>query len=135
MSTTLSTPILIHLGFALSALALGPLALRSRKGSPLHRAAGYTWVLLMLAAALSSLFIRNFKGLNLWGYTPIHLLSLLTFVGITSAILAVVQRRISAHRKAMWSTYLGACVVAGLFTLLPSRLLGEWLWHSTLGWM
>ena len=135
MATTFTTPILIHMGLALSALALGPLALRARKGSPLHRQAGYTWVVLMLGAAFSSLFIRNTQGLNLGGYTPIHLLTLLTFAGITSAIVAVVRGRIAEHRKAMWSTYLGGCLVAGLFTLLPSRLLGQCLWHSALGWV
>ena len=32
--------------------------------------------------------------------------------------------------KTMQRVYLGACVVAGAFTLLPQRLLGQWLWSQ-----
>jgi uncharacterized membrane protein len=33
-----------------------------------------------------------------------------------------------AHRITMKSLYLGGCAVAGVFTLLPSRFLGQLLW-------
>ncbi|MCD6735187.1 MAG: hypothetical protein LT103_16525 [Burkholderiaceae bacterium] len=33
----------------------------------------------------------------------------------------------------MWITYLGGCVGAGLFALLPGRYLGQLLWHHALG--
>ncbi len=124
---------LAHLAVASAALLLGPLALRARKGSLLHRSAGYGWVALMLATAATSLFMRNHGGLNLAGFTPIHLLALLTFAGIGGALWAVWRRNVQAHRRAMWSVYLGGCVVAGVFTLLPGRLLGQLLWHHALG--
>ena len=38
-----------------------------------------------------------------------------------------------AHRKAMRSLYIGACLLAGLFTLLPGRFLGRLLWQHALG--
>lgn len=130
----LGTPVLIHLGLASAALLLGPLALTARKGSPRHRGLGYTWVLLMLGAAISSLFIRDFGKPNLGGYTWIHLLALVTFLGVGAGLYQViVQRNISAHRQTMWRTYVGACGVAGLFTLLPGRYLGDLLWHHALG--
>ena len=134
--TSLSPAIQLHLALALAALVLGPLALRARKGSPAHRGLGYAWVLAMLAAAVSSLFIRDFQRPNLGGYTLIHLLAIVTFVGVGAGLYQIIVRRqVSAHRKTMWRTYLGACVVAGLFTLLPGRYLGDLLWHHGLGWV
>lgn len=134
MPSTLFTPVIaIHLSLALAALALGPVALGARKGSRLHRATGYAWVTLMLGAALSSLFIRDFRLPNLAGYTPIHLLALGTFAGIGVALVHIARRKVQAHRQAMWSVYLGGCVAAGVFALLPGRRLGFLLWHQALG--
>ncbi|MBX3604021.1 MAG: DUF2306 domain-containing protein [Piscinibacter sp.] len=131
--STLPPAVIVHLVLATGALLLGPLALTARKGSRLHRAGGYTWVALMLGAALSALFIRDFRLPNLAGFTPIHLLVLITFATVGRGVYLVVKRRIDAHRKAMWSAYLGACVGAGAFALLPGRYLGDLLWHHTLG--
>lgn len=131
---SLSPVVQVHLAFALAALLLGPLALRARKGSALHRGLGYGWVLVMLGAAFSSLFIRNFQHLNLGGYTLIHLLAVVTFIGVGAGLYwIIVRRQVQVHRKIMWRTYLGGCVVAGLFTLLPGRYLGDLLWHHGLG--
>ena len=38
------------------------------------------------------------------------------------------QGNITGHRKSMISLYIGACLVAGLFTLVPGRFLGDLLW-------
>jgi uncharacterized membrane protein len=126
-------PIVIHLVFAIGALVTGPFALWARKGTPLHRAAGYLWVALMLGAALSSLGIRDFRLSNLAGYTPIHIVTVATLVGITSGIYFIVRRNVRAHRRVMLRTYIGGCIVAGLLAFLPGRLLGELLWHQALG--
>jgi uncharacterized membrane protein len=131
----LSPVISIHLALALAALVLGPAALWARKGSRPHRAAGYAWVTVMLGAALSSLFIRDLHLPNLWGYTPIHLLTLLTFSGIGSGLWAVVHGRIDTHQRAMRGTYIGGCLGAGAFALAPGRRLGDLLWHQWLGWL
>lgn len=125
----------IHLALAVAALLLGPLALWARKGSRLHRALGYAWVTVMLGAALSALFIRDHGLPNLWGYTPIHLFVLVTFIGIGSGLWAVAHGRIANHQRAMRGTYIGGCVVAGLFALAPGRWLGHRLWHDWLGWL
>jgi uncharacterized membrane protein len=129
-------PVQAHLGLALLALILGPGALWARKGSALHRSLGYTWVSLMLGTALSSLFIFDHSQPNLGGYTWIHLLTLGTLAGLSFGVYQIVVRHnVTAHRKAMRGTYFGACIGAGLFTLLPGRFLGHWLWHEVLGWM
>lgn len=124
-----------HLLAALGALLLGPMALWARKGSRLHRMAGYLWVLLMLAAALSSLFIRNLGTPWLAGFGPIHGLTVFTLGGLALAIAAAWRRNISAHRRTMKGLYIGGCLVAGGFTLLPGRFLGQLLWSQTLGWV
>ncbi|MCW7539285.1 DUF2306 domain-containing protein [Aquabacterium sp. A7-Y] len=131
---SLPSPIvLVHLCFALGALLLGPFALAARKGSRWHRAGGYAWVTLMLGAALSSLFIHNYVRPNWGGYTPIHLLvpAILLFLGF--AVRAVVQGQVLRHRRLMLGTYISGCLVAGGFTLLPNRYLGQLVWHHWLG--
>jgi uncharacterized membrane protein len=35
------------------------------------------------------------------------------------------QGRVQHHRRTMQNLYLGALVIAGLFTLMPGRLLGD----------
>jgi uncharacterized membrane protein len=129
--------IAIHMTAALAALALGPIALWARKGAVqrprLHRAFGYAWVTLMLATTVTAVFIRDFRLPNIGGYTPIHLLVPYTLWGLFGALWYVWQRNIAAHRKAMQGLYFGACVVAGAFTLLPGRYLGQLVWEQWLG--
>ena len=132
------TPLIaIHLTAALGALATGPVALWARKGRQqrpkLHRAFGYAWVTLMLITAVSALFIRDFQLPNLGGYTPIHLLIPLTLVSLVSAFVFLARGNIAAHRKTMQTLYVGACLVAGGFTLLPGRYLGQLVWSQWLG--
>jgi uncharacterized membrane protein len=131
---TMSPAIAIHVTAALLAVALGPVALWARMGKTqrtrLHRAAGYAWVTLMVLAALSALFISGNKGPRLAGFGPIHLLVPFALGMIALSFRYLVQGNIQAHRKTMQRVYLGACVVAGAFTLMPDRLLGQWLWSN-----
>ena len=132
------TPLLtLHMSAALAGTAVGAVALWARRSSGarprLHRAAGYAWVLLMLVTAISALFIRDFRLPNLAGYTPIHLLVPLLFAGLLVAFGRLARRDIAGHRRAMRITYMGACLIAGAFTLLPNRYLGGLLWHGLLG--
>ena len=131
--SSLSPAIVVHLVFAASALVLGPVALSARKGSRFHRSLGYAFVTLIVGASLSSIFIRDFKMPNLWGYTPIHILTVGALVGVGMALVAIARRNFAWHKRGMWSVYLGACVGAGVFALLPGRYLGDLLWHHALG--
>ena len=36
--------------------------------------------------------------------------------------------QVAAHRQTMRGLYLGGCLLAGVFTLLPGRFLGSLLW-------
>ncbi|WP_295642650.1 DUF2306 domain-containing protein [uncultured Methylibium sp.] len=126
--------IAVHLVLALAALVLGPVAMLIRKGSRWHRATGYAWVTLMLGAALSAMAIRDYRLPNIAGYTPVHLLVVLTVGGIAMAMWHISRRNIRAHRRAILFAYNGV-VIAALFSLLPTRRLGMLVWHDWLGWM
>lgn len=128
------TPLIaIHMTLSLAAVAIGPVALWARLGSikrpRIHRAFGYAWVTCMLGAAFSGLFIRDFNLPNIAGYTPIHLLIPFTFWTLFRAFRYLMQGNIKGHQLSMQWLYLGACVIAGFFTLVPGRYLGDWLWR------
>jgi uncharacterized membrane protein len=125
--------VFFHMLCALCALALGIVILTRRKGTGSHRALGWTWVLLMASVALTSAFIRDYRLPNLMGYTPIHLLTVLTAVLLPLAVWHARRGNVAAHRKSMKSLYAGGCVVAGMFTLVPGRFLGDLLWKQALG--
>ncbi|AEG93792.1 DUF2306 domain-containing protein [Ramlibacter tataouinensis] len=132
------TPLIaIHMSAALAAVALGPVALWARRGRTqrprLHRAAGYAWVTLMVAAALSAVFIRDFRLPNIAGYTPIHLLVPATLGSLVIAFRLLARGDIRGHRRWMQILYVSACLVAGAFTLLPGRYLGDLVLGRWLG--
>ncbi len=134
------TPVIaIHMSAAITALVIGPVVLWARLGqriSPwLHRALGYAWTTLMLIAAISAIFIRDFNLPNIAGYTPIHVLIPVTLMSLFFAFRALARREFEAHRQTMQYLYISACLVAGAFTLLPSRYLGQLIWHEWLGWL
>lgn len=135
----LTPTIAIHTAAALGAVVTGPVALWARLGKAkrpvLHRAAGYAWVTLMLITAISAMFIRDFELPNLSGFTPIHLLVPYTLGGLFAALRYLHQRKIDMHRKTMQQIYIGACGIAGAFTLLPARMLGQLVWGQWLGWL
>ncbi len=129
------TPVIaIHLCAASSAFLIGPWVIWARRGAQqrprLHRALGYAWVTLMLMTALSAMFIRSNTMPNIAGYTPIHLLVPVTLVTLFLAFRHLARGDIRRHRANMVGLYVGACVVAGGFTLLPSRYLGGLLWRG-----
>jgi uncharacterized membrane protein len=125
--------VFFHLVTAFAALLVGAFVLTRRKGTASHKALGWTWVVLMGSTAIASAFIRDYRMPNIAGITPIHAFTLLTVVNLPRGIWYIRQGRVAAHRQSMRSLYIGACVLAGVFTLLPGRFLGTLLWKHTLG--
>ena len=125
--------VFFHLVTAFSALLLGGVVLARRKGSARHRALGWAWVALMGSTAVASGFIRDYHLPNLAGFTPIHAFTLLVAVQLPRGIWLIRHGNLAGHRQTMRSLYIGACVLAGVFTLLPGRFLGQLLWHHGLG--
>lgn len=128
----MSPIIAIHMTAALAAIAIGPVALWARQGARprprLHRAFGYAWVTLMLATAISAIFIRDPSLPNIAGYTPIHLLVPVTLGSLVYAFWQLARGNVPGHAGTMRRLYFFACGVAGVFTLLPQRYLGQLLW-------
>jgi len=111
----------LHAYAALAALALGAVQLAGIKGTTRHRVLGFTWAALMLVVALSSFWIHEIR---LWGpWSPIHLLSIFALVNLPLAVWAAHRHAVSRHRSAMIGLYVGALVIAGLFTLMPGRIM------------
>ena len=133
----MSPTIAIHLSAALGAVASGPVALWARRSGAqrprLHRAFGYAWVTLMLVAATSAIFIRDFHLPNINGFTLIHLLIPVVYGTLVLAFWFLARGNITGHRKTMQGLYVGACLVAGAFTLLPGRFLGNLVLGQWLG--
>jgi len=131
--SSVSFVIVLHAAAALAATVMGLVALylRYARHLRLHRVAGGIWVVLMMVTALSSLGIRGKQGLHWYGFSPLHLLIPLTFGTLLLSWHWLRRGNTRAHGLTMLSLYVGACLVAGAFTLLPGRLLGnllrEWL--------
>src|ERR1700674_4315992 len=106
---------------ALGAFALGLVQFLAPKGTLPHRTIGWIWVSLMLSVAVASFFIHEIR---LWGpWSPIHLLSIFTLITLPLAVLRAHRHRVSAHRNAMISIFVGALLIAGAFTFLPGRIM------------
>ena len=132
----LTALIAIHMTAALAATAIGPVAIWARRARwqrpTLHRRIGYTWVLLMLVTAFTALFIRDFRLPNVAGFTWIHLFIPVTLGALFIAFRRLRQGNIRGHRRFMQGLYVGGCLVAGAFTLLPGRYLGNLIFHQWL---
>ncbi|MGO8908828.1 MAG: DUF2306 domain-containing protein [Bradyrhizobium sp.] len=111
----------IHAFAAMTAFALGVVQLAAPKGTLPHRTMGWIWVLLMLSVAISSFWIHQIRLLGPW--SPIHLLSILVLISVPLAVWKAHHHRVADHRRIMISVFSGALVIAGLFTLLPGRIM------------
>jgi uncharacterized membrane protein len=110
----------LHAFAALAAFGLGAVQLAAPKGTLPHRTMGWIWVLLMVTVA-SSFWIHE---LHMWGpWSPIHLLAIFTLAMLPLAVLHARRHRVGRHRNAMIAIFGGALVVAGLFTLMPGRIM------------
>ena len=125
MTASFTPAIWIHLSAAVAALVLGATIFLARKGTLLHKVSGRVWAGLMLVAAVSTVWIKG-NG----SYSWIHLLSIGTVIILAGVVYAAINGRIQRHRQGVIGLYAGSLIVAGLFALLPERLLGKMLWGS-----
>jgi uncharacterized membrane protein len=123
---TVSPAIQIHLVAALTAFTVATLQIVGPKGTTFHRVVGWGWVIVMFTVAVSSFFIRT---INQGTFSFIHILSGITLIALPLLILAARRKDIKAHRKQAYSLYIGALLIAGIFTFLPGRL----MWQMVFG--
>ena len=95
----------------------------SPKGTKMHRAFGKAWMVFMGLVALSSFFIWDMKQVGPFSW--IHLLSVVTLLGMFDAVHAIRQGDVKRHRATMTMLIMGGVVTAGGFTFLPDRLMAE----------
>jgi uncharacterized membrane protein len=113
----------IHVLAVMPAALLGAYILLRQKGTPWHRLLGKIWLGLMVLAALSSFFIHRIN--MFFGFSPIHILSVYVLVGSWRVIVTARRHDIRTHRRIVIGLYLGGIIGAGLFTLLPGRIMNE----------
>lgn len=111
----------VHAFAAMAAFALGVVQLAAPKGTLPHRTIGWIWVGLMITVAASSFWIHEIRLLGPW--SPIHLLSIFTLIMLPIAVWRARQHRVADHRRIMTMTFVGALVIAGLFTFVPGRIM------------
>jgi uncharacterized membrane protein len=111
----------LHAFAAMTAFVLGTVQLTAPKGTLPHRALGWIWVILMAIVAGSSFWIHQIRLVGPW--SPIHLLSIFTLVMLPLGVWMAHRHRVADHRRIMILMFSGALVIAGLFTLLPGRIM------------
>lgn len=110
----------LHLATVLAAFAIGCVLMVGVKGTGLHRALGWSWVILMTTTAFVSFFIHD---LNPHGFSPIHALSAWVVVAAPFGLFLARRHQVAAHRRMMTGLFLFGLLVAGAFTFIPGRLM------------
>jgi uncharacterized membrane protein len=111
----------LHAFAAMAAFVLGVVQFAAPKGTLPHRTVGWIWVCLMTVVAASSFWIHQIRLVGPW--SPIHLLSIFTLVTVPLAVWRARRHEVADHRRIMIMIFSGALVIAGLFTLLPGRIM------------
>jgi uncharacterized membrane protein len=111
----------LHAFAAMAAFVLGVVQLAAPKGTLPHRTLGWIWVGLMAAVAISSFWIHQSRMVGPW--SPIHLLSIFTLVILPIGVWKAHRHEVRDHRRIMIFIFSGALVIAGLFTLVPGRIM------------
>jgi uncharacterized membrane protein len=111
----------LHAFSAMAAFVLGLIQFAAPKGTLPHRTIGWIWVALMAVVAVSSFWIHQIRLVG--PFSPIHLLSIFTLVMLPLGVWRAHRHQVVDHRRVMVLTFTGALVIAGLFTLLPGRIM------------
>lgn len=113
----------IHVLAVIPAALIGGYVLWAKKGTWLHRLCGRIWIALMVVTALSSFLIHEIRLVG--DFSPIHILSIVVLVSAFEIVRSARQRNFVRHQRVVKSLYFGAIGIAGLFTLMPGRIMHE----------
>ena len=105
----------------MTGFGLGVVQFASPRETLPHRTIGWIWVALLLVASVSALFVHEIR---LWGpWSPIHLLAIFTLAVLPIAVWNAHRHKVQTHRNNMVGLFVGALVIAGVFTFLPGRIM------------
>ena len=116
-----SLAIQLHAFAAMGAFVLGLVQFAAPKGTLPHRTLGFIWLALMLTVAVSSFWIHSIRWVGPFG--PIHLLSIYVLIMVPLAVYFARNHKIRGHAKTVIGMFVGGLVIAGLFTLVPGRIM------------
>jgi uncharacterized membrane protein len=111
----------LHAFAAMSAFVLGLVQFAAPKGTLPHRTVGFIWLTLMLTVAMSSFWIHEIRLLGPW--SPIHLISIYVLIMVPVVVYYARKHNIRRHSRTVIYMFLGGLVIAGLFTLVPGRIM------------
>lgn len=116
-----------HVATLLPAWIIGTwLLFFSKKGSPLHRAAGRAFLALMTATAVFTLFIHLRRPDSpFFGLSWFHLFVPLVLSLVAIALYGAVSRKIKLHRFTVFGLYFGSLTITGFVNIF----LGNGLSH------
>lgn len=112
-----------HLGSAIVAVGLGPVALYRSSRDRWHKLTGYVWAGAMLALAVSGFFMHTLAIIGPFG--PIHLFSVFTIFSLWRGYVLIRARRIADHARWMRNFFWNAIGFAGVLAFLPGRTLNR----------
>ncbi len=118
-----SPQIILHAFAAMLALVLGIVQIAGPKGTFTHRTIGWGWVITMTVVALSSFWIHGIRQFG--DFSWIHILSIVVLVTLPLAVLAARRHQVTSHRNRMLSVFVGGLLIAGVFTLVPGRIMHD----------
>ncbi len=123
---SMSPAIIAHTFSAFGALGIGIVMWSRKKGTLSHKLMGRLFLVLMLATAVSAIFIRN---LNDGNFSWIHLFVPLTFYASWEAVYHVRKGNIKKHMSSVRGLFFGALLIPGIIAFWPGRL----MWHVVFG--
>ena len=116
----------VHLGAIAPAFLMATFMMVTKKGTEVHKRIGRIYMVLMLFTAMVTLLMSAQVGPRLFNHFGfIHLLSVLVLYCVPSAYWAIKNGNVKRHRWSMIGLYIGGLIVAGGFTLMPGRMLGN----------
>jgi uncharacterized membrane protein len=111
----------LHAFAAMAALGPGIVLFAAPKGTLPHRTIGWIWVAPMATVAASSFWIHQIRLFGPW--SPIHRVSIMVLVTLPIAVVRAHRHDVRRHSRIMIGIFTGSLVIAGLFTLLPGRIM------------
>lgn len=119
--TEASLAIQIHTAAAILALGLGCLMWARKKGTKSHKMIGRGFIALMVAAAISAIFIRRLAPDTFFGFSLIHIFVPITLIGSWQVVTTARRKDFAKHQKHVRNIFFFALLIPGAFAFMPGR--------------